>query len=175
MSQHALDLGVLQEQIASASRNAIHACQDELSDDSRIAILPIEAHQSQLWWESKVLQIGRDGAKCRGQFTAIRAIASAPIRADPLARMHLKRRGARADHLTPLAPSIARRTDGIKSASCCRQRRIARQRALPCGLTRRIDVKDHVAPTLAVEDPANGLRGPPTGLALLLEERAEGF
>src|SRR5258708_4575458 len=114
-------------------------------------------------------------AYCRGPFTAIRALASALIRADPVARMHLKRRGARADHLTPLAPSIARRTDGIKSASCCRQRRIARQRALPCCLTRRIDVKDHVAPTLAVEDPANCFRGPPICKALLLEERAEGF
>ena len=43
MSQHALDLGMLQELIASASRNAVHACQDELRDDGRIAILPVEA------------------------------------------------------------------------------------------------------------------------------------
>src|SRR6266849_320047 len=94
VSQHTLDLGMLQELISSASRHEIYACQDELSDDRRIAILPIEAHQSHLWWESKVLQIGRDGAKCRGQFTAIIAIALACIRADPLARMHLKRRAA---------------------------------------------------------------------------------
>ncbi len=49
MSQHALDLGVRQELIASASCHEIHACQDELRDDGRIAILPVEAHQSHLW------------------------------------------------------------------------------------------------------------------------------
>ena len=160
MSQHALDLGMLQELIASASRNAIHACQDELRDDGRITILAVEAHQSHLWWESKVLQIGRDGSECGGQFTAIIAIALACIRADPLARVHLQRRGARADHLATLASSVARRTDGIQSASCCRQGGIAGQRALPCCLTRRIDVKDNVAARLSVEDAANGFRGP---------------
>src|SRR5260370_34427808 len=46
VSQHTLDLGMLQELIPSASRHEIDACQDELSDDRRIAILPIEAHQS---------------------------------------------------------------------------------------------------------------------------------
>ena len=87
----------------------------------------------------------------------------------------LQRRGACADHLPTLASSVARRTDGIKSASGCRQRRIAGQGALPCCLTRRIDVKDHIAVTLAVEDAANGFRGPPLCKALLLEERTEGF
>src|SRR5260370_42508739 len=83
--------------------------------------------------------------------------------------VHLQRRGARADHLTALASSVARRTDGIMQALCCRQRRIAGQRALPCGLTRCIDVKDKVATLLPVEDPPNGFRGPPLCKALLLE------
>ncbi len=96
MSQHALDLGMLQELIASASRHEVHACQDELRDDGPIAILPVEAHQSHFWWESEVLQIGRDGLECPGEFTAIIAIALACIGADPLARVHLKRRGANA-------------------------------------------------------------------------------
>ncbi len=48
MRQHALDLGMLQELIASASRNALHTCQDELPDDGHIAILPVEAHQRHL-------------------------------------------------------------------------------------------------------------------------------
>ncbi len=122
-----------------------------------------------------MLQIGRDGLECRGEFTAILPIAPAGIRADPLTRVHLKGRGARADHLTPLAPSVAGCTDGIKSASCCRQGRIARQRALPCGLTRRIDVKDHVAAPLPIEDAANSFRSPAFGKGLLLEERAERF
>jgi len=39
----------------------------------------------------------------------------------------------------------------------------------------RIDVKDNVATTLAVEDAANGFRGPAFRERLLLEERAEGF
>ncbi len=54
---------MLQELIASASRHEIHTCQDELRDDGHIAILPVEAQQSHLWWESKVLQIGRDGSE----------------------------------------------------------------------------------------------------------------
>ena len=98
--------------------------------------------------------------ECGGQLTAIIAIALACIRADPLTRVHLQHRGARAHHLTTLAPEVSRCTDGIKSASCCRQRRIARQRALPSCLTGRVDVKDHVAARLSVEDSANGFRGP---------------
>ena len=175
VSQHALDLGMLQEPIASASRHEIHACQNELSDDGRIAILPVQAHQRHLWWESEVLQIGRDGLECPGEFTAIIAIALACIGADPLARVHLKRRGARADHLTTLASAVAGRTDGIESASCCGQRWIAGQRPLPCCLTCRIDVKDNVAATLAVEDAANGFRGPSFWKAALLEKRAKRF
>jgi hypothetical protein len=41
--QRALDLLMLQEQIASASRNALHACQLELRDDGRLAILAVQA------------------------------------------------------------------------------------------------------------------------------------
>ena len=128
-----------------------------------------------LGWESKVLQIGRDGSQGAGQFTLIIAIALACIRADPLARVHLQRRGACANHFPSLAPGVARCTDTIQSAPCCRQGRIAGQRPLPCGLPRRIDVKDKVAATLPVEDAANGFRGPAFGEGMLLEERAEGF
>ncbi len=46
---------------------------------------------------------------------------------------------------------------------------------MPCGLTRRIDVKDQIAATLAVEDAANGFRCPSFGERLLLKERAECF
>jgi hypothetical protein len=46
---------------------------------------------------------------------------------------------------------------------------------LPGGLARRIDVKDQIATTLAIEDAANGFRCPALGERLLLEERAEGF
>src|SRR6266478_4205848 len=60
-------------------------------------------------------------------------------------------RDKRADHLTTPASAVAGRTDGIESASCCGQRWIAGQRPLPCCLTCRIDVKDNVAATLAVE------------------------
>ncbi|SRR6266699_4463619 len=90
-------------------------------------------------------------------------------------RVHLKYGGACADHLTTLAPGVARRADGIESTSCGRQRRIAGQRPRPGGLTRRIDVKDQIASTLSVEDAANGFRGPAIRERLLLEERAEGL
>src|SRR5258708_13529008 len=43
-SQHALTLGALQEQIASASRHEIHPCQDELRAASRLAIFPLSPH-----------------------------------------------------------------------------------------------------------------------------------
>jgi hypothetical protein len=46
---------------------------------------------------------------------------------------------------------------------------------LPRRLARCINVKDNVAATLAIEDTANGFRGPPFGEALLLKECAEGF
>src|SRR5258708_8399291 len=59
-SQRALDLGTLQEQIASPSRNARGTCQQKLSDDSPIAIGSVETDQPHLWWESKGLQICRD-------------------------------------------------------------------------------------------------------------------
>ncbi len=62
-----------------------------------------------LCWESKVLQIGRDGTPRAGQFTLIIAIALACIRADPLARVHLPRRGAHAHHFPRLSPGVARR------------------------------------------------------------------
>jgi hypothetical protein len=42
-------------------------------------------------------------------------------------------------------------------------------------LTRRIDVKDNVAAPQAVENAANGFRGPAFRERLLLEERAERF
>jgi hypothetical protein len=41
--QRALDLLMLQELIASASRQEIHACQLELRDDGRLAILAVQA------------------------------------------------------------------------------------------------------------------------------------
>jgi hypothetical protein len=120
-----------------------------------------------------VLQISGDGAPRRSQFPAIVAIALARIRPDPLARMHLKRRGARADHFPTLAPPVARRTDRIESTFGRRQCRIAGQRALPCGLACRIDVKDNVAAPLSIEDAANGFRGPPLSERMLLA-RAHG-
>ncbi len=160
MSQHPLALRMLQELIAFASRNAKHACQDELREDGRLALLPVQAKPRHLWGESEVRQLGRDGLQCRGQFPAIIPIALVSIGANPLARVELSRCRACADHLTPLAPSVAGRTDGIESASCRWPRRIAGQRPLPCGLTRRIDVKDKVAARLSVEDAADGFRGP---------------
>jgi hypothetical protein len=43
MNQRALDLLMLQELIASASRNALHPCQLELRDEGRLAILAVQA------------------------------------------------------------------------------------------------------------------------------------
>src|SRR5260370_19892184 len=58
--------------------------------------------------------------------------------------VHLQRRGARADHLTALASSVARRTDGIMQALCCRQRRIAGQRALPRSEEHTSELQSHL-------------------------------
>ncbi len=103
---------MLQEQISSPSRHKRRAGQKQLSDDGRIAISSVETDQRHFWWKREVLQISRDGAPRRSQFTAIVAIALARIRPDLLARVHLKRGGARAHHLPTLASSVARRTDG---------------------------------------------------------------
>jgi hypothetical protein len=61
VSQHALDLGMLQELISSASCHQIHACQNELCNHRRVTILAIQTDQGHFWWESKVLQVGGDG------------------------------------------------------------------------------------------------------------------
>src|SRR5438876_9520682 len=175
MSQYALDLGMLQEQIASPSRHERCAGQKQLSDDSRIAIGSVETDERHFWWKREVLQISDDGSQRRSQFTAIVAIALARIRPDPLTRVHLKRCGARAHHLPALASSVARSTDRIESAFGSRQGRIAGQGALPCGLARRIDVKDQIAAPLSIEDAANGFRGPTFAEGMLLEKRAERF
>jgi hypothetical protein len=74
--------------------------------------LSVKTNQGDLWGESEVPQVGRDGAERRGQFPPLVAISPTSIRADPLARVHLKGRGARADHLTTLAPCVAGCADG---------------------------------------------------------------
>jgi hypothetical protein len=48
MSQHTLDLGMLQELIAFASRHDMNVCQKDLGHHRGIAILSIEADQSHL-------------------------------------------------------------------------------------------------------------------------------
>src|SRR5579864_4946912 len=88
--------------IPSSPSQEIHARLNELSDHGCIAILSIEAHQSHLYCESEVLQVRRDGMARRGEFLTIVAIAAPWVGADPLARVHLQCRGARADHLTTL-------------------------------------------------------------------------
>src|SRR5437763_14683322 len=89
MSQHALDLGMLQEQISSPSQNARCAGQKQLSDDGRIAIGSVQTDQRHFWWKREMLQISGDGSQRPSQFSAIVAIALARICPDPLARVHL--------------------------------------------------------------------------------------
>ena len=104
MGQHALDLGMLQELIASAPRQQVDPCQYDLHNHGCIAILSIEPDQGHFWWESEVLQIGGDGLQCRGQLVTIVAIAAICVGADPLTSMHLKSGRARADHPPRLRP-----------------------------------------------------------------------
>src|SRR5271167_1550024 len=103
------------------------------------------------------------------------AIAATCVGPDPLTSMHLKSCRACANHLAPLASAITWCTDRLESASRCRQRRVAGQRSLPCGLARRIDIKDDVTAALTVPQTTNALRCPPICETMLLEERAEGF
>jgi len=49
MSQHALDLGMLQEQLSSPSCHERCAGQKQLSDDGRIAIGSVETDQCHFW------------------------------------------------------------------------------------------------------------------------------
>src|SRR5258708_27898218 len=57
VSQHALDLRMLQDLIASGSCDKIHACLKKLSNRYRVAILPIETNQSNLCRLSNDLQV----------------------------------------------------------------------------------------------------------------------
>jgi hypothetical protein len=63
MSQHVLDLRVLQDSIPSRSREQMYAYSNQLSNSYGITVLPVEANESNLWSESKELQVGRDGLK----------------------------------------------------------------------------------------------------------------
>src|SRR5512135_355329 len=121
MSQHSLDLGMLQELIASPPRHQIDTCKYDLRNHGCIAILSIETNQSRFWWESEVLQVGGNGLQCPGQLGTIVAIAAIGVGADPLTSMHLKSGRARADHLSSLAPGVAGRTNCIESAASGRQ------------------------------------------------------
>src|SRR5436305_14431946 len=94
---------------------------------------------------------------------------------DPLARVHLERRGACAHHLTTLASRVAGRTDGIESASRGRQFSSSGQGSLPCCLARGIDIKNDVAPTISVPQTANAFRCPLFCETVLLDERAVGL
>ncbi|GAC1399132.1 MAG: hypothetical protein NVSMB49_08750 [Ktedonobacteraceae bacterium] len=111
----------------------------------------------------------------RGKLTTIVPIAFARIGSDPLTSMHLQSSGPCTNHLTSLAPFVARRTDRIESAFCSRERRIAWECSLPCRLAGGIDSKDDVTMALPIPHTANRLGRPPIGKALLLEKRAERF
>jgi hypothetical protein len=89
--------------------------------------------------------------------------------------MHLQRRRACANHLPSFASGVARRADGVKPPFRWRECRIAGQAPLACGLPSGSNIKDDVATTLPIEDPANGFPGPTLGKALVLEERPKGF
>src|SRR5260370_1304390 len=125
MSQHTLELGTLEHLIRSPPRHQLDPSLDELSNHSRIAIWSIESNQSDLWSKSKVPQVGCDGPQSRGKLTTIVAITPTCVGTNPLTGMHLKGCGPGSYDLTPLAPLVARRTDGIEAAACGRQRCIA--------------------------------------------------
>ena len=115
-----------------------------LCDHRRITILPVETNQSDLWGESEVPQVGRDGPQGRGKLTTIVTIAPACIGADPLARMHLQRRSACANHLPSLASCVATRADRVEPSFRWRECWVAGQSPLACGLPGGIDIKDDV-------------------------------
>lgn len=58
MSECTLELGMLQNAIASSSRYQIDACGNELRNHHSIPILPIETNQSDFWGKREVLQVG---------------------------------------------------------------------------------------------------------------------
>jgi hypothetical protein len=76
---------------------------------------------------------------------------------------------------TSASPSVARRTDRIKSASRRRRSGITGQGSLPCYLACSIHIKDKVAAPLPIPDTPDGIVRPPRGLAVLLQERAKCF
>src|SRR5436305_1167428 len=89
--------------------------------------------------------------------------------------MHLKSDRACAHDLPSLSPSVAWRTNRIKSASRGRQVRITGQCSLSCCLACGIDIKDDVAAPLPTPDTTDGFVRPPLGKAVSLKERAKGF
>ena len=99
--------------------------------------------------------------------------------AEPLGTMSLADDGARAHHLPPLAPPVARRTDLIQSAKGWGQVLALRQGTLASGFTRAIDVKDYPARSCSIHQ-APGLLlmggiGEGAAEQIVKKEGAQGF
>ena len=175
MSQHTLDLRMLQELISSPPCHEVNSCKYDLGHHRCITVLSVQTDQCHLCHESEMRQIGGNGLESRGEFASIVAIASAGIGTHPLARMHLQRGGACADHLTSLASFVPRRTDGIEPSFRGRQCRIAGQGSLSCGLACGIHIEDDGATSLPIPKSTNALHGPSCHKAVLLEEGTKGL
>src|SRR3954451_1630040 len=63
LSQHLLDLRMLQDSISSCSCDQMHTRFNQESNGDCITILPIETNERNLWSEGKAFQIHRNGSE----------------------------------------------------------------------------------------------------------------
>ena len=79
------------------------------------AILSIEPQQGAFLRELVRREVARDGREALTQFLPVATVASVAKRAEPVVAVGLTDDGARPDHLSALAPGVARGTDADPS------------------------------------------------------------
>jgi len=109
-----LHLRSIKELIVSAAHHIGELCQ--IRHERPIAILPIQADDGALAWETLRIQIALDGCHRAAQFSTVIAVACAAERPQPLVRMRLQHRRARPNDLPAFASGVARLTDSAQAA-----------------------------------------------------------
>src|SRR6266568_9440324 len=89
--------------------------------------------------------------------------------------MGLQERRAGAYHFSTLAPGVARRTDRIQTPLWRGQLRTLRQCALPCSLSRAVQIEDHPSLSLPIPQTTYTLGWSRAGERVLQEHTAQRF
>src|SRR5512135_220262 len=139
--QTGLDLRMIKDAVLFATRHKREASQ--VRENCSRAVLAVEPQQGLFRQELLRREVARDGGKRLSQFLSVAPVAFVAKTAEPLEAVGLADDRARPYHLPALAPSVARSTHLIQPAKGLRQVFRLRQRPLPSGFTRAINVENN--------------------------------